>query len=68
MFSAVEETRFLKSLRCVDRVECPDVLVVVEGGDDGDQVSLDDVLGHHVEDGPASVLSVSGMVVDGSES
>ena len=58
---------FLESLSCVDCVECSDVLVVVEGGDDGDQVRLDDILRHHTEDGPASVLSISWVMVDGSE-
>ena len=36
----------LECLCCIDCVEGPDVLVVVEGGDDGDDVRLYQVLGH----------------------
>ena len=45
----------LECLCCVDCVEGPDVLVVVEGGDDGDDVRLYQVLGHQAHHRVAGV-------------
>ena len=41
-------------MRRVDCVEGADVLVVVEGGDDGDDVRLDDMLRHDTQHGLTS--------------
>ena len=46
----------LECLCCVNCVEGPDVLVVVEGGDDGDDVGLYQVLGHEAHQGMTAVV------------
>ena len=51
----------LEYLWGVDSVEGPDVLVVVEGGDDGDDVGLQDVLRHHAQHGRALLQTRDGQ-------